>query len=112
LATSLVEIAAQSGVGVELEEPSIPIHAPVSAACEILGFDPLYVANEGKLVAFVARQDAGKILDAMRAHPRGAEAAVIGRAVDDPRHKVTLRTAIGGTRIVDMLPGEMLPRIC
>jgi hydrogenase expression/formation protein HypE len=112
LATSLVEIAAQSGVGVELEEPSIPIHAPVSAACEILGFDPLYVANEGKLVAFVPEGDAEKILAAMRSHPYGAEAARIGRAVEDPHHRVCLRTAIGGTRIVDMLPGEMLPRIC
>ena len=112
LATSLVEIAAQSGLGVELEETAIPIHAPVSAACEILGFDPLYVANEGKLVAFVAERDAGKILDAMRAHPYGSEAARIGRALEDPAHRVRLRTAIGGTRIIDMLPGELLPRIC
>jgi hydrogenase expression/formation protein HypE len=95
-----------------LEETAIPIHAPVSAACEILGFDPLYVANEGKLVAFVAERDAGKILDAMRTHPYGAEAARIGRAGEDPAHRVRLRTAIGGTRIIDMLPGELLPRIC
>jgi hydrogenase expression/formation protein HypE len=112
LATSLVEIASQSGVGVELDEPSIPVHQSVRAACEILGFDPLYVANEGKLAAFVAPGDAEKILAAMRAHPYGAEAALIGRAVEDPRRRVLLRTAIGGTRIVDMLPGEMLPRIC
>jgi hydrogenase expression/formation protein HypE len=112
LATTLVEIAAQSGVGVELDEPAIPIHGPVRAACEILGFDPLYVANEGKLVAFVPESDAGKILAAMRAHPYGAEAAVIGRAREDPGRRVHLRTAIGGTRILDMLPGEMLPRIC
>jgi hydrogenase expression/formation protein HypE len=112
LATSLVELAAQSGVGVELDELSIPVHPPVHAACEILGFDPLYVANEGKLVAFVAEKDAQKILAAMRSHPHGAEAVCIGRAVEDPRRRVLLRTAIGGTRIVDMLPGEMLPRIC
>jgi hydrogenase expression/formation protein HypE len=112
LATTLAEIAAQSGIGVELEEDSIPVHAPVRAACEILGFDPLYVANEGKLVAFVAEADAENILAAMRSHPYGAEAARIGRAVDDPRRRVLLRTAIGGTRIVDMLQGELLPRIC
>jgi hydrogenase expression/formation protein HypE len=112
LATTLVEIAAQSGVGVKVEEETIPIHGPVRAACEMLGFDPLYVANEGKLAAFVAEKDAPKILAAMRAHRYGAEAAVIGKAVPDPNRRVLLRTAIGGTRIVDMLAGEMLPRIC
>jgi hydrogenase expression/formation protein HypE len=78
----------------------------------MLGFDPLYVANEGKLVACVPQQDARKILSAMRAHPYGSEAAVIGRVREDPHPRVHLRTAIGGTRILDMLPGEMLPRIC
>jgi hydrogenase expression/formation protein HypE len=112
LATALCEIAGQSGIGVELEEQAIPVHTPVRAACEMLGFDPLYVANEGKLLAFVPESSAEKILAAMRAHPYGAEAAVVGRAVAQPRGKVHLRTAIGGTRIVDMLPGEMLPRIC
>jgi hydrogenase expression/formation protein HypE len=112
LATALCELAAQSGIGVELEERAIPVRQPVRAACEVLGFDPLYVANEGKLVAFVAEQDAGKILAAMRSHPYGAESAVIGRAVEDPHRRVRMRTAIGGTRVVDMLPGEMLPRIC
>jgi hydrogenase expression/formation protein HypE len=112
LATTLVEIASQSGVGVELEEQAIPIHGPVRAACEMLGFDPLYVANEGKLVAFVPSSSAEKVLTAMRAHRYGAEAAVIGRAAEAPRGRVLLRTAVGGTRIVDMLPGEMLPRIC
>jgi hydrogenase expression/formation protein HypE len=112
LATSLVEIAGQSGVAIEVDETAIPVHAPVSAACEMLGFDPLYVANEGKLVALVAGRDAQKILAAMRAHSYGAEAAVIGRVEEDDRHRVRLRTAIGGTRILDMLPGEMLPRIC
>jgi hydrogenase expression/formation protein HypE len=112
LATTVVEIATQSGVGVALEESAIPVHGPVRAACEILGFDPLYVANEGKLVAFVAEQDAQNILRAMRDYPYGMEAAVIGRVVDESHHRVTVHTAIGGTRIVDMLPGEMLPRIC
>jgi hydrogenase expression/formation protein HypE len=112
LATTLCEIAAQSGVCVEMEERAIPIHAPVRAACEMLGFDPLYVANEGKLVAFVAEADVEKILTAMRAHKYGAEAAIVGRVVEGPRGQVRLRTLIGGTRIVDMLPGEMLPRIC
>jgi hydrogenase expression/formation protein HypE len=112
LATTLVEIAEQSGVGVELDEPAIPIHRPVCSACEILGFDPLYVANEGKLAAFVAGKDAEKVLAAMRAHPYGVEAASVGRVREDPDRRVRLRTAIGGTRILDMLPGEMLPRIC
>ncbi len=112
LATTLCELAAQSGVCIEMEEEVLPIHAPVRAACEMLGFDPLYVANEGKLVALVAAEDAGKILAAMRKHKYGAEAAVIGRATALPRGQVRLRTLIGGTRMVDMLPGEMLPRIC
>jgi hydrogenase expression/formation protein HypE len=112
LATTLCEIAAQSGACVEMDERSIPLHAPVRAACEMLGFDPLYVANEGKLVAFTAAADAEKILAAMRAHRYGAEAELIGRVVDGPPGQVRLRTVIGGTRIVDMLPGEMLPRIC
>jgi hydrogenase expression/formation protein HypE len=112
LATALCEIAGQSGIGIELDEQSVPVHAPVRAACEMLGFDPLYVANEGKLLAFVPESNAEKVLAAMRAHRYGAEAAVVGRAVADPRGRVRLRTAIGGTRIVDMLPGEMLPRIC
>lgn len=112
LATTLVEIAAQSKVGVELEEQAIPVHGPVRAACEMLGFDPLYVANEGKLAAFVAKKDADAVLAAMRSHPYGSEAAAIGHAVEEPHHRVHLRTAIGGTRIIDMLPGELLPRIC
>jgi hydrogenase expression/formation protein HypE len=78
----------------------------------MLGFDPLYVANEGKVAAVVAAPDAENILKAMRAHPYGAEAAIIGKIVAQPKGRVHLRTSIGGTRIVDMLPGEMLPRIC
>ena len=112
LATTLCELAAQSGVCLEIDERSIPIHAPVRAACEMLGFDALYVANEGKLVAFAAPENAGKILAAMRAHRYGIEAAVIGRVTEAPRGQVRMLTVIGGTRIVDMLPGEMLPRIC
>jgi hydrogenase expression/formation protein HypE len=112
LATTLKEIAAQSGVCIELDEPAIPIHGPVRAACEVLGFDPLYVANEGKLVACVPAGAAEHILAAMRAHPLGTEAAIIGRVQAGPKGQVRMRTEIGGTRIVDMLPGEMLPRIC
>jgi hydrogenase expression/formation protein HypE len=112
LATTLCEIAAQSGVGIEVDEVKVPVHGPVRAACEMLGFDPLYVANEGKLVAFVPAAAAEAIRKAMCAHPYGAEAAVIGKVTAEPRGRVHLRTAIGGTRILDMLPGEMLPRIC
>jgi hydrogenase expression/formation protein HypE len=112
LATTLCELAAQSNVCIEVDEQAIPLHAPVRAACEMLGFDPLYVANEGKLTACVPAADAEKILAAMRAQKYGAEAAVIGRVKEAPRGQVRLRTVIGGTRIVDMLPGEMLPRIC
>jgi hydrogenase expression/formation protein HypE len=112
LATTLKEISMQAGVCIELEEAAIPIREPVRAACEVLGFDPLYVANEGKLAACVPAADAPRILAAMRAHPYGADAAIIGRVVPAPRGQVHLRTVIGGTRIVDMLPGELLPRIC
>ena len=112
LATTLNEIAQQAGVGVRLEEAAIPVLPAVSAACELLGLDPLYVANEGKLVAFVAPQSAAAVLDAMRAHPLGAEAASIGEAVADEHRFVQMRTAFGGDRIVDWLAGEQLPRIC
>lgn len=112
LGTSLVEIARQSQVTVELQESSLPVRPQVRAACEMLGFDPLYIANEGKLVAFVAEKDAGKILETMRRHRYGQEAAVIGKVTGAGSPQVRLKTAIGGTRLVDMLPGEMLPRIC
>jgi len=82
------------------------------AACEMLGMDPLYVANEGKLVAVVPAEQAGAVLDAMRAHPLGRDAAIIGRAVDEHPGMVVARTAIGGRRVVDMPLGEILPRIC
>lgn len=110
--TALNEIAGQSGVGIRIFEEKIPLNAPVSAVCELLGFDPLYVANEGKLLAFVAPDDAEKVLTAMRDEPLGKDACVIGEVVPEAAGKVSMETRIGGTRIVDMLTGEQLPRIC
>jgi hydrogenase expression/formation protein HypE len=112
VASALNEIAAAAGVGVELEEERLPIPGPVLAACEILGFDPLYVANEGVLVAFVEAARADDAVAALRAHPVGEGAEVIGRVVEAHPGIVALRTRIGGTRVVDMLPGDQLPRIC
>jgi hydrogenase expression/formation protein HypE len=112
LATSLNEIADQSNVGIQMDERKIPLKDGVWAACEMLGFDPLYVANEGKLVAVVAPEDADRVLAAMRATQYGEEAAIIGEVVAEPVGKVLMKTGIGGTRIVHMLVGEMLPRIC
>ncbi|MEU9778796.1 hydrogenase expression/formation protein HypE [Streptomyces sp. NPDC047968] len=112
LAASLNEIAAASGTGVVIEERAVPVPEPVAAACAFLGLDPLLVANEGKLVAFVPREHADAVLDAMRAHPLGREAAVIGEAVEDHPGMVVARTSLGGTRVVDMPLGEQLPRIC
>ena len=112
LASALNEIAASSGVGMVLDEPAIPIPGPVQAACEMLGLDPFHVANEGKLVAIVPAASAEVVLAAMRALPEGAEAAVIGRVVADHPAMVTIRTIVGSERIVDMLVGEQLPRIC
>lgn len=112
LATTLNEFALQSAVGIDIVEASIPVRAEVSAACELLGLDPLYVANEGKLVAVCAQEDAERLLAAMRAHPQGREAAIIGEVVEDAHHFVQMQTAFGGTRMVDWLSGEQLPRIC
>jgi hydrogenase expression/formation protein HypE len=112
LATTLNEIAKQSNVVIELQDPLIPVKPQVRAACEMLGFDPLYVANEGKLIAFVKPEDADKVLSAMKASIYGRDAVVIGKVVEQGKSRVHLKTAIGGTRLVDMLPGEMLPRIC
>jgi hydrogenase expression/formation protein HypE len=112
LATTLNEIASRSGVGMEIEETAIPVHEAVKGACEILGLDPLYVANEGKLVAIVAEAAAEAILYSMRNHPLGREARVIGRVVREHEPFVLLKTAVGGTRIVDVMFGEQLPRIC
>jgi len=112
LATTLNEIARQSGVGMMLQEKALPVSPPVAAACEFLGLDPLYVANEGKLVAICAQSDAEKLLAAMRAHPQGTHAAIIGAVKEDPHHFVQMTTAFGGRRIVDWLTGDQLPRIC
>ncbi|HUW39116.1 MAG TPA: hydrogenase expression/formation protein HypE [Rhodocyclaceae bacterium] len=112
LATTLNEFARQSGVGFRLQESAIPVRTQVSAACELLGLDPLYVANEGKLVAVCAPEDAARLVAAMRAHPLGREAAEIGEVTGDARHFVQMQTAFGGTRMVDWLAGEQLPRIC
>ena len=112
LASALNEIAAASGVGIELREETIPIPGPVHAACEMLGLDPLHVANEGKLVAIVPAASVEAVLAAMRSVHEGAEAAEIGRVVADHPGMVTMRTIVGSQRIVDMLVGEQLPRIC
>lgn len=112
LATALHEIALQSGVAIYVDEAAIPVRPSVAAACEILGFDPLYVANEGKLVAIVPAQEAEHVLEAMRATAYGAEACRIGEIGETPGGQVLMRTAVGGTRVVDVLAGEMLPRIC
>lgn len=112
LATTLNEIAQQSGVGMMLQEKALPVQPAVNAACEFLGLDPLYVANEGKLVAICPERDADKLLAAMRAHPQGAQAAIVGKVHEDEHHFVQMTTAFGGRRIVDWLSGEQLPRIC
>jgi len=112
LASSLNEIAARAGVGMELIEDEIPIREEVRGACEMLGLDPLYVANEGKLVAIVAREAADQILAAMLEHPLGREARIIGTVTAEHAGLVIARTPFGTTRIVDMLAGDQLPRIC
>ncbi len=112
LATSLNEIAEKSGVGIEISEKDIPVRNQTRGLCEMLGFDPLYVANEGKLVAFVAKKDAEKILNAMKKTVDGRNAGIIGEVVKEHRKKVLLKTRIGGMRMVDTLTGEQLPRIC
>jgi len=112
MASALNEIAAASGVGIELEESAVPVPEPVLAACEMLGLDPLYVANEGILVAFVDDSVAELTLEVMRAHPLGERAERIGTVVDAHPGMVVQKTGLGSTRIVDMLPGDQLPRIC
>ncbi|MEO3757475.1 hydrogenase expression/formation protein HypE [Mycobacterium sp. B14F4] len=112
LAATLNEIAKAAGVGVQLDERALPIPAEVRDACSMLGLDPLYVANEGKLVAFVPAADAQRVLAAMRAHPLGARAAVIGVCAAEHPGIVVAKTALGGTRVVDLPIGEQLPRIC
>jgi len=112
VASVLNEIAEKSGCGIVIDERTIPVRSDVQGACEILGLDPLYVANEGKLLAFVARVDAEKVLAAMRLHAFGQESVIIGEVVEHHRGIVVMRTRIGGSRVVDMLSGEQLPRIC
>jgi hydrogenase expression/formation protein HypE len=112
LASTLNEIAVQSHAGIAIRETALPIHDGVRGACEVLGLDPLYVANEGKLIAIVPAASAEAALAAMRRHPLGAEAAIIGEVVERHAGLVTMHTPFGTTRIVDMLPGDQLPRIC
>lgn len=112
VAGALNEIARQSGVGIRIRETAIPLGETVRGACEILGLDPLYVANEGKLIAIVPAESSGAALAAMRAHPLGREAADIGEVVAAHPGAVTLETPVGGSRLVDLLSGEQLPRIC
>jgi hydrogenase expression/formation protein HypE len=112
ITSALSEIAQNARVGIHLDEARIPISEEVKGACEILGLDPLYVANEGKLLAIVSADQANPALAAMRAHPLGQKAAVIGSVTGDHPGFVTMKTRIGGTRVVEMLSGEQLPRIC
>lgn len=112
LATTLNELAHQSQVGMLIDEQAIPLRASVRGACEFLGLDPLYLANEGKLVAICAPQDAQSLLAVMRAHPLGAQSAIIGEVREDAHHFIEMKTMFGGTRIVDWPTGELLPRIC
>lgn len=112
VATVLNEFAQASQVGIRIDETALPLHEEVRGACEILGLDPLYLANEGKLVAVVAAADAQRVLAAMRAHPAGAQAAIIGEVTQAPQGTVILQTGFGGQRIIDLLVGEQLPRIC
>ncbi len=112
VAAVLNEIAADANIGIEIVERAIPVPPAVQAACELLGMDPLHIANEGKLIAFVERDDADRLLAAMRSHPLGRDAALIGYATADHPGVVVARTGIGGMRVVDTLVGEQLPRIC
>ena len=112
VASALNEIATQSGKGIILDEKSFPIKPEVTGACEMLGFDPLYIANEGKLLALVSADDADKVLEAMQRSKYGQDAAIIGRVTADSPGRLLLKTALGSTRIIDVLSGELLPRIC
>jgi hydrogenase expression/formation protein HypE len=112
LATTLNEIAAQANVGIMVDEAAIPVRPEVRAVCEILGFDPLYLANEGKVIIFVESVYTEKVMAVLKGHPYGREAGVIGRVTASPAGQVGLRTGIGGVRLLDMLAGDQLPRIC
>ena len=112
LATILNDLAEQSQVGIKIEEEKIPVNKAVLAVCELLGFDPLYIANEGKLVAVVASADADKVLARIRQNQYGSEAAIIGEVVNEHPGRVVMKTRLGASRIIDMPVGELLPRIC
>jgi len=112
LATTLNEIAAQSKVSLRIYEERLPVKTAVSAACEMLGLDPLYLANDGKLIAFCAPGSAQSVVETMRRHPHGAEAAIIGEVTEGRPGRVVMQTRLGASRIIEMLSGELLPRIC
>ncbi|MBU8848546.1 MAG: hydrogenase expression/formation protein HypE [Desulfobacterales bacterium] len=112
LGTTLNEIALQSNVGIKIDEQSLPVRGPVQGICELLGFDPLYIANEGKLIAFVPQKDAQKTLEIIQRNEFGKDAVIIGEVTKTDPGSVFLQTSIGGLRIIDMLTGEQLPRIC
>ena len=112
LSAVLNELAAASNVGIEFEELKVPVRPAVTAACEMLGLDPFYIANEGKLVTFVPEDQADTVLNAMQVHPSGKEAAIIGRVTEAHPGLVVAKTAIGSSRVVDLPAGELLPRIC
>jgi hydrogenase expression/formation protein HypE len=112
LASALVEIAEASALHIRIEESAVPVREDVKGACEILGFDPMYVANEGRFVAFVAPGDAGRALAITRSHPLGQQAEIIGSVAEQPSRLVTMKSLIGATRVIDMISGEQLPRIC
>ncbi len=112
VASAVNEIAASANVGLRLDEAAIPVAEQVRGACEILGLDPLYVANEGKCLAIVAPEAADQALAVMRAHPLGRDAALVGEVVADHPGRVFMKSRVGGLRVVDMLSGEQLPRIC
>jgi len=112
LATTLNEVVERKEWGIRIDEEAVPVCDAVRGLCEVLGLDPLYVANEGKLVAVAAPEDADRVLAAMKAHPLGAGTRIIGEVLDKPKGRVVIRSAIGGLRIADMMTGEPLPRIC
>ena len=112
LATALVELARARGLGFEIEETSVPVHEGVRASCELLGLDVLYVANEGKLIAIVSPADAEAVLRTLQDHPLGRDAGIIGQVVEEHPNRVVLKTILGVKRVMDMLTGEQLPRIC
>lgn len=112
VATSLNEIATAAGVGIAVTESTVPVRPEVAGACEILGLDPLHIANEGKLLAIVPRAEADRALEALKGHPLGADATIIGEVTTEHPGMVVLRTAVGGSRVLDMLVGDPLPRIC